>query len=146
MPEPLKLSLLFRFPHQTLYTFLLSSVHAPCPVHLSFLDLTTQILNLVTYTSHIARHYKNFPVISSFLGANVFLSTLVSNTLSLCPSLNATDHVSHPYKTNYSSVYFHVFTARRQMARENKRQSCFIYLYSTAFVTGRSIRHDCSGR
>jgi hypothetical protein len=39
------------------------------------------------------------PVTSSLLGPNIFLSTLFSNTLNLCSSLNARDQVSHPYKT-----------------------------------------------
>jgi polysaccharide pyruvyl transferase WcaK-like protein len=33
----------------------------------------------------------------SLLGPNIFLSTLFSNTLSLCSSLIVRDQVSHPY-------------------------------------------------
>jgi hypothetical protein len=32
-------------------------------------------------------------------GPNIFFSTLLSNTPSLCPSLNVRDQVSHPYGT-----------------------------------------------
>jgi hypothetical protein len=32
-------------------------------------------------------------------GPNIFLSTLFSNALSLCSSLNVRDQVSHPYRT-----------------------------------------------
>jgi hypothetical protein len=40
------------------------------------------------------------PAATSFsVDRNVFLSTQFSNTLSLCSSLNVTDRVSHPYKT-----------------------------------------------
>jgi hypothetical protein len=39
------------------------------------------------------------PVTPSLLGPNIPLSTLLSNTLSLCSSLSVTDQVSHPYKT-----------------------------------------------
>jgi len=39
------------------------------------------------------------PVSSSFVGPNIFLSTLFSNTLSLRFSLNTSDQVSHPHKT-----------------------------------------------
>jgi hypothetical protein len=39
------------------------------------------------------------PVTSSLLGPNILLSTLFSNTLSLCSYLNVRDQVSHPYKT-----------------------------------------------
>jgi hypothetical protein len=35
---------------------------------------------------------------SYLLGSNILLSTLISNTLSLCPTLNVTDLVSHPYR------------------------------------------------
>jgi hypothetical protein len=34
----------------------------------------------------------------SFLGPNILLSTLLSNTLSLLSSLIVNDQVSHPYK------------------------------------------------
>jgi hypothetical protein len=37
------------------------------------------------------------PVASSLLGPNILLSTLFSNTLSLCSSLSVRDQVSHPY-------------------------------------------------
>jgi hypothetical protein len=39
------------------------------------------------------------PVTSSLFGPNILLSTLFSNTLSLCSSLNVRDQVSHPYRT-----------------------------------------------
>jgi hypothetical protein len=38
------------------------------------------------------------PVTPSLIGPNILLSTLFSNTLSLCSSLNVRDHVSHPYR------------------------------------------------
>jgi hypothetical protein len=38
-------------------------------------------------------------VISSLFGPNIHLSTLFSNTLSLCSSLNITDQVSHTFRT-----------------------------------------------
>jgi hypothetical protein len=36
----------------------------------------------------------------SLLGPNILLNTLFSNTRSLHSSLNVSDQVSHPYKTN----------------------------------------------
>jgi hypothetical protein len=39
------------------------------------------------------------PVTSSLLVPDVFLSTLISNTLNLCAFLNTRDQVSYPYKT-----------------------------------------------
>jgi hypothetical protein len=38
------------------------------------------------------------PVTSSLLGPKIFLSTLLSNTLSLCSSLSVRDQVSRSYK------------------------------------------------
>jgi hypothetical protein len=40
---------------------------------------------------------------SSLLHRNVFLSTVFSNTLSLCPSFNVRDQVSHPLTKTVSS-------------------------------------------
>ena len=39
------------------------------------------------------------PVMSTILHPNTFLSTLISDTLSLCLSLNMIDQVLHPCKT-----------------------------------------------
>ena len=41
----------------------------------------------------------HFPATSSFLGSNILLSSLFSNTLSRRYSLSVFDPVSHPYKT-----------------------------------------------
>jgi hypothetical protein len=41
------------------------------------------------------------PFTSFFFGPNILLSTLISNILSLCSSLNARDQVSHPYRMYY---------------------------------------------
>jgi hypothetical protein len=38
-------------------------------------------------------------ITSSPLGPNIFFSTLFSNTVSLCSSLNVSDQVSYPYRT-----------------------------------------------
>ena len=47
------------------------------------------------------------PVTASFLGSNIFLSTLFSNTLSRFSSLKMTGQVSHPYvlSVNYIRHY-----------------------------------------
>jgi hypothetical protein len=39
------------------------------------------------------------PVISSFEGPNIFLCTLLSNTLNLCSYHDMRDQISHPHKT-----------------------------------------------
>jgi polysaccharide pyruvyl transferase WcaK-like protein len=50
--------------------------------------------------------------ISSLFGPNILLSTLFSNTHSLCSSLNVRDHVSLPYRTTVKIIvlYILVFT------------------------------------
>jgi hypothetical protein len=60
------------------------------------------------------------PVTPSLLGPNILLSTLFSNTLSLCSSLNVWDQVSHPYKTekNYSSVYLNRYIFEYKSGRQ----------------------------
>jgi hypothetical protein len=52
---------------------------------------------------------------SSLFSLNTLLSTLFSNTLSLCSFLNARDQISHPYKNhrqNYSFVYSNFYVSR----------------------------------
>jgi hypothetical protein len=52
------------------------------------------------------------PVTLSVLGPNILLSTLFSNILNLCYSLNVRDQVSHPYKTTGKIIvlYILIFT------------------------------------
>jgi hypothetical protein len=39
------------------------------------------------------------PIITSILGPNILISSLLSNTFGLCSFLNAIDKASHPHKT-----------------------------------------------
>ena len=77
-----------RFPHKTLHQFLLSSICATRPAHLMVLDLIT-----LTPSSP-----SQPPVTPSLLRSSTVLSTLASDTLSQCSSLNVTDQVSQRYK------------------------------------------------
>jgi hypothetical protein len=55
---------------------------------------------LAKSTNHEAPHYAIFSILPSpHPSPNILLSTLSSNTLSLCSSLNVRDQVSHPYRT-----------------------------------------------
>lgn len=46
-----------------------------------------------------------------FLGHSNFSSTLLSNTVSLCSSLNVTVQVAHPYKSTFNVTVLYVFTS-----------------------------------
>jgi hypothetical protein len=47
------------------------------------------------------------PFTSSLFGPNI-LSTLFSNTLSLCSSLNVRNQVLHPYRTRGKIIVFYI--------------------------------------
>ena len=87
------------FPTTTLHIPLLYPICAICPVHLILLDLITWTVLGEEYRSLSSSlcSFLHSPVTSSLLGPNILLSTLFSNTLSLCSSLNVSNQVSHPY-------------------------------------------------
>jgi hypothetical protein len=61
-------------------------------------------------------------VTSSLFGVNIFLRILLSNTVSLCSSLNAIDQVSHPYKTARRIMVLYILTfIFLDSRREDKR-------------------------
>jgi hypothetical protein len=102
-----------QFPNPTniIYTFLVSPFRATCLAHLILLDLIILIMFGEEYKlwSSSLWSFLQPPVTLSLLRTNNLLSTLFSNTLSLCFSLNVRDQVSHPYRThrqNYSSVEY----------------------------------------
>ena len=81
------------FPTKTIYKSLLSSIRATCPAHAIHIDLITRTILGEEYRS-LSSSFCSFlhsPVPLSFLGPNMLLSTLFSNTLSLPTSLNVSD-------------------------------------------------------
>jgi hypothetical protein len=77
------------------------------------------------------------PVTSSLLGPNIYLSTLFSNTLSLCPSLKVRDHVSHPYRTTGKIIILYIifkFLDSRREDSYNKISVCTAWLTLIQYV------------
>lgn len=86
---------------KTLYSFFFSPTHTTCSAHLILFDFITAI---IFDEQHIHRSsstckFLRPPVTSCLLGSSTFPSTLFSDTISLCPSLDVRGQVSHSYKT-----------------------------------------------
>jgi hypothetical protein len=81
---------------KTLYTFIMYFTYN---VHLIVLDLIILVTCGGRYglRSSSLYHYLHRPIISSLLGPDILLSSLFSNTGSLCSSLNVSDQVPHPH-------------------------------------------------
>ena len=83
-------------PTKTPYTPLFSPIRAMYPAHFILLDLITQIIFGEEYRSLRSSWCRllHSPVTSFLLHPNKLI-TLLSDTLSLCSSLNVSDQVSH---------------------------------------------------
>ena len=109
-PQFSKCFLSLRLPHQNPVCPSSLPVHATCPAHPIPLDMITQIIFVEEYRSLSSSlcSFLHLSVTSSLWGPNILLSTLFSNTLSLCSPLNLSDQVSHPYKKKSKIVVLYI--------------------------------------
>jgi hypothetical protein len=82
---------------------------------------------IVPHLSHqrkVSFTNKKYYVVSctgALVGSNIFLSTLFSNPLSLCSSLNVRDEVSHQYRTTGKIIVLYILIF--------KHAHIYIYIY-----------------
>jgi hypothetical protein len=80
------------------------------------------------------------PFTSSLFGPNILLSTLFSNTLSLCSSRNVRDQVSHPYRTtgkiivSYILMFMFLDTIQHKYGKCEARKTKFHCLISKSVL------------
>jgi hypothetical protein len=96
------------FPTNILPAFLifLHSYYIPCPSHPPWLDHSTYLWQRI----QIQILLYNLPITSSLFGSHILLSTLFSNTHSLCSTLSITGQVSHLYWTTGNIVVILIVT------------------------------------
>jgi hypothetical protein len=74
------------------------------------------------------------------LRSKILLSTLFSNTLSLCSFLNVRDQVSHPYRTTDKIIILYILTLKLFHSRREDTVSYIRdWLNSTTFIQNWSL-------
>jgi hypothetical protein len=148
----------FWLSHQNRTCFLLlpHSCYMPCPSHPPWLDILIILGEQYKLWSPSLCSFLQPPITSSLFGPNIFLSTLFSNTLNLCSSLNVRDQVSHPYNTQAHTwdVFCGIFAESRNSGRDysnlNSRPllgngSVNIFPRQPDQVTAATDRHATTG-
>ena len=151
-PTPTVSSLYLSFPHQnSVYTYL-RPICATYPAHLIYHNSNIwwgglQVIKL-----------RHSPATSTLLGPNIFLSALLSNTLSLRSSLNLRHQDSHPHKWGkiivlyISASYFRTANRKtkvlhRMIASIPRLQSLLnLFVNAILIIVGCSQIKRCKGK
>ena len=105
-----KWSLSFRFPQQNHVRISCLPIRSTCTAHLILHNFITRIIFGDEYRSwsSLLCRLLHSPVTSSFLGPNILLRTLFTNSPKLRCPLNVSDHVSHPYRTTGKIIFLYI--------------------------------------
>jgi hypothetical protein len=120
-PNPISTRSILCYLSTYIFVFLVVSFHlvflpvtymwSACSAHPIFLDLIILIVLGKEYKSCSSSlwSFLHPPITSSLFSPNTFLSSLFSNTFSLCSSLTLRDQFSHPCRTTGKIVALYIF-------------------------------------